>query len=151
MAIRLGGIDCKLYRHTAGNYAVPTFDEITLCKDLTAPLGFGEGDATVRGSNGWVMTEPTLITHELNFSLLRDQGHADYLALRNAAIARTAIVLAACTGTITVAGEEYIKAEYKIFKFDEGEPLDGLATIDVVAKPCYPTNAANVPTHVIVA
>ena len=141
MAVILGA-DCKVYRNNGGSWGTPTWDEVTIVGDVNLNLEMEKAEATARQSGKVKQFEPTLLDLGLEFTLFRDQAHADLTALETAFTARTSIIMAAATGTITVPTVSYWKGEMKVSGFSEGQPINGLATIAVKMSPCYGSNVA---------
>jgi len=70
MATRLG-MDAKLYRNT-GDYATPTWVEVSNVKDVTLNLEKGEADVTTRANAGWRATVGTLKDASIEFQMVWD-------------------------------------------------------------------------------
>jgi hypothetical protein len=141
-ALRFGA-SSKLYRDTAAplSWTLPTWLEITNAHDkVDVGLSFSEQDATIRGVGPIKLTEPTLLEVEIGWTMLEDITDANFLALRLAFFTKAVVHLLNCSGVYTVAGETYVELDAKICKFAKGEPLDGINTYDVSAKPCYSLN-----------
>ena len=140
MAVILGA-DCKVYRNT-GTWGSPTWNEVDIIGDTNLNLEMEKAEATARQSGKVKQFEPTLLDIGLEFTLFRDQAHADLTAIETAFTARTSIIMAVATGTITTPTVSYWKAEMKVSGFSEGQPINGLATIAVKMAPCYSSNVA---------
>jgi len=137
MGIRLGA-NATINRNT-NTYNSPTWDAITIAKDVQIPTSMEEADASCKASLVKMM-EPTLMALGVEFDIVEDVAQLDYLALRSAFLNRTSLDIKLCSGPIT-AGEYSIRADMKVFKFDRKEDLNGINTISVSLKPCYSTNA----------
>ena len=131
------GFACKLFRNSGVNYASPTWLEVKIVKDVTLNLEDGEEDAATRGAGGWQQDEPGLRKAGLEFQIPLDTSDANYTALRDAYLARAFLDLAALDGPASGGNSQGLRAIMKIFKFSRGEPLNGVATVDVTIKPCY--------------
>jgi hypothetical protein len=142
------GFDCKLYRNTAVtgsaiNFASPTWDLIPNVRDASVQMEMDEADTTIRGSVGGAkLTNPATLSLTIEFSMVWDTADADMLALRTAMFARTAVDLLAIDQTTTGGVSPYgqgPRAVCALFAGNRPEPVNGLVTYDVVAKPCYDT------------
>jgi hypothetical protein len=141
-ALRFGA-SSKLYRDSASSWSVPTWVEITNAHDkVDVGLSFSEQDATIRGVGPIKLTEPTLLEIEIGWTMLEDISDANFLALRLAFFTKAVIHMLNASGLYSATGETYVEADVKICKFAKGEPLDGINTYDVSAKPCYSLNLA---------
>lgn len=125
--IRLGK-DAKFYRGTAGSTASTLFDNVM---DLTVNLEYSEEDTTTRESGDFEISEDMLCQHSLEWSMPFKASDPDLLAVQAAFANRTAIALAALTGTTGFG----IDADYKIRKFTRSEPVKGKIVYNVTAKP----------------
>ena len=123
------------------------------CRDVNLGITFGEGEISNRGSK-LALAEPTLQVRELEFDMLADETDTNYTAIRNAALARTAIELWMANGAIGTSGSVasggtvnivYSRCFYKVFGMKRGEPLDGAVTTTFTCKPCKATQTT-VPT-----
>ena len=133
------GMNAKTYRNT-NTYASPTWDLVDNIRDLNMPLESDEVDSSIRGFGGFASSEPTLMRIGLSFNMNHDPDDTDWEALRASYFDRSAVellILDRATGT----GAEGIRASFKVHQFSKGEPLAGLQTTDVVAKPCIAANA----------
>lgn len=142
---------CRCYRNT-GTYASPTWAELKQIKDLAWPLSMGESDVSARWSK-FRFSEPTLIGIELTFGYqYTNAADTDFAALLAAALGRTALELAIADGDITVPGVAYLRAGFKLFGFDNQEPLEGTKLADLTLKPCPFFSAGTLiePTYVVV-
>jgi hypothetical protein len=134
------GADAKLKRNT-GTFAAPVWSEIkNINEQLGLDLSRPKSDATIRGG-GREMTEPApLLTIGLSFKMIEDLADTEFLAIRAAFLAGTILDLLCCSGDEAVAGETYVRTEYKVSQFKKAEPVKGLNTYDVSVEPCYSTN-----------
>lgn len=134
------GLNCKLYRNT-GTYAVPVWEEIGNCRDVTLNMEKGEADVTTRSNNGWRAILGTLKDASIDFSMVWDTGDADFEAVRDAFLDNTLLDMAIMDGDIAVAGSQGLRAEMSVLGFTRNEPLEEGVTVDVSIKPGYSTNA----------
>lgn len=128
------GLDCKLYIGAAGALAST---EIGNVRDVTLNLEIGEEDATTREAEGWEVTELILFSASLEFEILWKTTDANFTTLRQAFFNKAAVALAALDG----AGGQGLDADFKIAKFTRSEPIKGIVTASVTAKPVYLTRA----------
>jgi TP901-1 family phage major tail protein len=138
MSVRLG-LDAKLYRNTA-TYATPTWDEITNVRDVTLNLEAGEADVSTRGTGGWRATVATLKDASIEFEMVWDSADADFAAIRDAFLNRTAIDMAVMDGDITATGSQGLRAECAVTNFSRNEPLEEAVTVSVTIKPTFSVN-----------
>ena len=133
------GADSKLYRNSAV-YAGPVWNETkNVNESLDCDVQWTKANATRRGTK-IIMQEPTLAGITLSWKMLEDLGDANFLAFRAANYAKTVVDLLICSGVYTVAGETYLRCEYKITGFKKGETVDGINTYEITAEPCYSNN-----------
>lgn len=145
MAIYVG-LDAKLYRNT-GTYASPVWNEIDIASDVTLSLEKTKAEATARNSK-WKRHAVGLKSASLSIKILADTGQEDYLALRNAYMNDTVLDLAIASGPITTSGTEYFRADFHIFTFPIGQPLEEIGTVEIEADLAV---TANAPQFVVVA
>lgn len=134
------GFDCKLYRNT-GSYGSPTWDLMPNVMDANVTMEMDEADASIRGASGGAkLTVAALMGVTIEWSMVWDTADADLLALRTAAFARTAVEFLALdqttTGGVSPFGQGP-RAICQLFGFSRPEPINGIATFPVVAKPTY--------------
>jgi len=141
MGVRLGR-NAKLYRNTA-TYGSPTWAEIEIVRDLSVPMSREEISADVRGS-AFKLYAAGMAKIGIDFEILLDHDHADYVALLAAFTARTALDIFACTGAYNTSGEYYLRCDMKICDFSLGQPLKDKSVVTVSLKPCYSTNAVTI-------
>lgn len=127
------GLDCKIY-HNTGNYASPTWSEITSAMDVTLNLSAAEADASSRASN-WRQTLTALLDGSVDFDIVADNTDTAYEALRDAFLNRTAIDMAIMDGPIATNGSEGLRAEMSVVNFTRNEPLEDTMTVSVSVKP----------------
>ena len=141
------GQTCKLFRNNGGSWASPTWAEINNVENLKAPLSRTKAEASKRAS-AYKKYLPGMMDLGISFNMPRDVADADYIALRTAFLAGTAIIVAYATGPIATVGTRYVKLEVIITKFDEDEPLDGACMVDIELAP--DARSANDPTDTTV-
>src|SRR5690349_56627 len=128
------GDQCRLYKNTGTN-ASPVWVEIDKCKDLSAPVTFGEGDSSARDCE-FELTESGLIKIEVTFGYQYVPGtDAIYDALVTELVARTERIYAIADGDITTSGTRYIKLPAQLRGMDNEEPLDGAKVSGFRLKP----------------
>ena len=138
MGVALGSA-ATLNRNT-NVYATPTWSAISVIMDATQDLTMEEADASVRGLAGHKLTEPTQLVDVISFKMLDDSSDTNWAALRTAYFAKTVLDIMASSATATTSGALYTRADFKVFEFKRGEPINGLQTTDVTIKPCYSTH-----------
>jgi len=126
MAIKKG-LDCKLYRGTAGSAATTLMKNV---KDVTLNLEKGEADITTRAANGWKQTAATLKDGSLEFEMLLDPQDADYQAFNSAFYNDTPLAMFISDGE-----GNGVEGDFVITNFSEEEPLEEAVSIKVTMKP----------------
>jgi hypothetical protein len=121
------GLEGKLYRGTAGSTAST---EITNAQDVTLNLSISEADFSRRAGAGWESVKAVMVGAELSFTIVYDSADANFLALKNAAINRTALAFAVLDG----AGGKGVDADFVITGFGRNEPLREGMTCPITAK-----------------
>lgn len=142
----MNGIDCKFYRNS-GTYGSPTWTEVNDILDLDADPTWGEGDASSRGSPV-VMTEPTMLGMTITGKIRVSLADADFVALDDAHIARTALDLMVLNGNSTTNGVRGWRMDFKIFGWKETQAANGVLYRDFTMKPCLSDNP---PKRAVVA
>jgi len=95
MATKLG-LDCKLFRGTAGQTAATEMKNVT---NVTLSLEKGEADITTRAASGWKMSAATLKEASIEFEMLYDTGDADFQAVQTAFFGNTALAIFVSDGS----------------------------------------------------
>lgn len=145
------GFQGKLYRLTTGTRATwgaavdgvntgaapSNLSEITNCKDITVPMEDGEGDVTVRGSNGFKLTVGTLTDSQIEITMVHDTTDAHYLALLKAKLTRGTVALAVLDRDKATAGANGLWADFSVLKLEAGQELDGVQTDVFMCKPTF--------------
>jgi hypothetical protein len=138
------GVNCKLFSNTA-SYSTPTWVERKNVMDVKLPIDADEAEATTRGMNGWKALEPAILAAGVEFTSIWETTDAWITALVTAFFAKSSLDIAVLDGPSSGGSpaSQGLRAVMKVFKFERGEPIDGVATIDFGIKPCY--NPANPP------
>lgn len=138
----VNGDSCKLYRNT-GTYATPVWAEIEDVQDLDLTLESDEADATTRGDSGWGTQVPGLKRAAIEFGLLiNDHDNADYEAIRDAWLNKTAVEFLCLDGAVATVGNEGLRATMSVFAAPRSEARGQPIALAVRLKP---TKAANPP------
>ncbi len=128
--------------YNSGTFGSPTLAQVN-CRDVKVGLSWGEGDVSNRGSK-LELKEPTLQVRELVFDMVADETDANFVAIRAAAMARTALEFFYGNGPLGTAGTVasggtanivYSRCTFKVFGMERGEPLEGAATVSFTLKP----------------
>ncbi len=129
------GLDCAAYRGTGGTFVSPTYTNghLTRVVDVTISRERTEIPASSRGS-AWEKFLVGLKKMGIDIKLLRDNADTNQIALETAYEAGTVVMLTFADGPIGTSGTKYVKADFVITKFSAGEPLEGVATIDMTVK-----------------
>jgi hypothetical protein len=142
------GIAHKLYRNT-GTFGTAVWNLVDNVRDVSIPDSYAEADVSRRAA-GLKQTEPTLRDLSIEWEMIWDTADADFAALYVHYAAKTLVELAIADGPIGTAGTVasggtvdvvFTRVECKILSWEKQEPLEGAATVKVVAKPCYSSNA----------
>ncbi len=133
------GLNCHTYRNTA-TFGSPVWVDMTGIKDTSLTITVDKAEATARVS-GYKRYAAALISAPFTFNLLADCSFAEYDVLRAAVIARTISDFAFANFPIASSGTEYWHADYLLFSWKRGEPLEECATIDVEGDLAYSANA----------
>lgn len=144
MAEKLG-LDAKLY-HNTGTFGAPVWAEIEDAQDVSLTLEAGEAEVKRRAST-WTEFLAALKEAAIEFEMVSDPTNtADFQALRDAFLNRTAIELLILDGDVTTTGSEGLRMTSLITQFSRNEPLEEVLTFSVMAKPT--PNADSVPAWV---
>lgn len=142
----MNGIDCVFYRNS-GTYGSPTWTEVDDILDLDADPSWGEGDASSRGSPV-MMTEPTQMALSITGKIRVSLDDADFVALDDAFVARTALDLMVLNGPSSTNGVRGWRMDFKIFGWKETQAANGVLYRDFTMKPCL---SSNPPKRAVVA
>lgn len=109
---------------------------VGVARDVTVTMEHGEADVTTRGSGGFKNTHKTSKALEFAFDMVYDPDDSGFQAIKTAYDAAPSD--AASKIGIWALDENGAGpfADCHIFKFEMGEPLDGVHMVSVVAKPC---------------
>lgn len=141
------GQKCILYRRTSGAWGSEVWGIIDNVQNLKFPQSRTKAAAPTRAS----IYNKTLVGQldfTISFQMPRDVGDADFTALRTAFLAGTTVEVAVASGPIATTGTRYIKADCKITKMDEDEPIDGATMVDVEL--AIAADSTNEPTETTV-
>lgn len=116
-------------------YETPAWQTIDLTKDCKIPLAHGESDASNRGGGGFESKVAGLTALSFEWNMIEDRSNAAYLVLRAAMLAKSSIDIWASDLPPGTAGANGPRAVCQLFKFDNGEALGEVTTIDCIAKP----------------
>jgi hypothetical protein len=144
MGVR-AGLDCQLYRNT-GTYGTPVWNAISIVKDANLALDKSKPEATARLSR-WKQHWFGLKSGPISFNILADPAIDDYAVLEDAFWNDTILDIAFANGAIATTGTRYTRADFGVFGFDDGQPLEDAETIDIEIDLVY---SANVPVRVLV-
>jgi hypothetical protein len=120
----LFGFEAKAYRNT-GTYVSPTWNLMERVQDLTLDLTAAEVETTTREDEGWETAEPGFLRAEVEFTIRADTTDADWNALHDAFIARTAIEFAIMNQAIATSGAEGLRARCHVFQGGRDEAMAG--------------------------
>lgn len=138
------GLECKAYFMSAGSFGSPTWTLMNFVVDVTLNRERTEIAASSRGS----AFEKFLVGLKklgVDLKCLRDNADTTQQALATAYEAGTTIVLGFSDIAIATAGAKWVKIECLVTKFQAGEPLEGVATVDISIKPS--AKGTNDPTY----
>jgi hypothetical protein len=127
------GLECKAYLGS-GTFASPTWVEMSSVIEVTMSLSRTLAILKARATT-WERGLPGLLKGEVKFKLLRDNANVQQIALQALLFSGGMGLLAFADGPIATPGTTYLKGEYVVGQFEEGEPLEEGATIDVSAMP----------------
>ena len=130
-----------------GTYGSPTWTAIGIVGDVKADMTFEEADSSVRNGAGFKWSDPTLLGISIDLDIKCVPVDTGYLALRAAALARTAVDVMFSTKGNADSGELTLRADFKFFKFGQDEALNGIIVNPCTIKPCYSSNAVTFATN----
>ena len=137
-AVKLGK-NAALYRNT-NTYASPSWVLVDNVRDLKAPAAKKEAESSTRGAGAYALAQGTLIQLGVEFNMNYDPADAQWAALQSSFLNLTAVELLVLDKP-TATGAQGWRASFEVMKFDEGQPLEGIETTDVEAKPTMSANA----------
>lgn len=126
MAVHLG-LNCKLYRGTAGQTATT---EMTNVRDVTLNMETGEADVTTRAAEGWRVYLPTLKEASLEFEMLVDASDGDYQTLRSAFLGNTQLSF-----KVTDPNGQGVTFDGAVTNFTNSQPLEEGDSVSVTIRP----------------
>lgn len=133
------GFEGKLYRNT-GDYAAPVWNEMPNVKDVKVGFTKGEADVTTRASGGYKAQRGALIDLVISFTMIWDPLDADFTAIRDSFLNRTAMELLGLDGASNVVGNQGPRVTCEVFKFERDESLEKTMEVAVEVKPTYADN-----------
>lgn len=141
------GADCKLYRNT-GTVNSPTWDEVTIVRDLTLNLEKGEADATTRGAGGWEQILAGLKKASVDFEIVWDKASADFTAFKDAFFNGTTVECAVLDGVANTNGTSGLRSDMAVIAFNRNEQLQQAVNAGIKMRPGYSSTA---PSWMIVS
>lgn len=121
------GLDCKLYRGTAGSTANTEMKNVT---NVTLNLEKGEADVTTRAAEGWKMFAATLKEASIEFEMLYDPEDADFQAMQAAYFGNTAVAIFVSDGS-----GSGLDCDAVLTNFSEDQGLEEAVKVNVTLKP----------------
>jgi hypothetical protein len=148
MAYKLGGNAKIYYGHTnrtswPSSGASAEIDGLIYhVGDVKLGLDKADEDSTTRDTIGFETSFATLVKASVGFKILYDNADTSYQALRNNFFnsAGPTMAIAVLDGLDTAIGTEGLWSDMQVFKFEKGEPVKGLQSVDVELKPALNTN-----------
>lgn len=137
MADAKTGLDCKLYYNSA-TYNSPTWNEVTIARDVTLTRSKGEADVSNRGSR-FKKRKATLIDAGVTTQFVWDTENPQFQAFQEAFDNDDPIEVLVLDGEYDEPGAQGLRAFMEVFKFDRSEPLEGAVMADIELKPAYDT------------
>ena len=129
------GFDCVMYISAGAD--TTSWVDCPNIRNCTTSGSYSEDDVTRRGSAGVKESEPALEEVSLDFDLLfNKQDTSDFELILAAKSARTALSVMALDGLSNVAGSQGPKGNFKVFKFERTEDIEGHVAYAVTLKPC---------------
>lgn len=126
--------------NNTGTYGTPVWSNLTLISDCTLGASIKEAAASMR-AYGVELTEPTMFGLEINGKIRSDDSDTNgYIALETAFLARAPLDVLILDGGVAVNGSRGFRADWKVFKWEEEEGLDGVLYRSFTLKPCVPIN-----------
>ena len=127
------GMNCELYRGTAGTTADTLMNNVT---DVSVSMEQEEADVTTRGNNGYRATVGTLKNGTIEWSMIWDTSDADFAAIYAAYNTGAPIALFASDGD-----GSGLDADFAITNFSQEQSLTEAVTVSITAKATYSTRA----------
>lgn len=134
------GWEGKVYKAAAALAAIDdapdaTWTECPIVTDVTLPEGATEIDVTDKSSNGFKLSDVSLLETGADFTIPDRSSNAIYQAIRTAYRTRGVITLAFADGDITVANTDVFAANFKVTKFELAQPINGRQVRNVSVRP----------------
>jgi predicted secreted protein len=126
MSIPLG-LDCKLFRGTAGGQATT---EIKNCKDVTLNMESGEADITTRAAQGWRQYAATLKEGSIEFDMNYDIEDTDFQAIQDAFFANSPLAI-----FVTDGSGNGLLCDCVVTQFNISQPLEEASSVSVTLRP----------------
>lgn len=126
----------------SGSYGSPTWAPIANVREVSVGADMDEFDASTRAGGGIKQSEPTLLALEVTGKIRSDQlDTVGFVAMETAFLTRASMDLLVLDGGATVNGSRGYRADMKVFKFGEPQPLEGILHREFTLKPCISVNA----------
>lgn len=133
--------NAKLYINS-GTYASPTWDEVTLVKDVQLNMEKGEADVTTRASGGYTETADGLISATIDFGILYDTTDTEFNSLRSAFTGKTSVEVLVLDGDQSTTGNQGLRATCMVKTFNRSETLGEALMVDVSLLPTSNSDSA---------
>lgn len=114
---------------------------VNVARDVTVTMEHGEADVTTRGSQGFENTHKTKKRLEFAWDMVYDPDDAGFVLVKTAYDAAPSDAASKIGVWALDENSAGPKADCHIFKFEIGEPLDGVTMVSCVAKPCRSDDA----------
>ena len=121
------GLDCKLFRGTAGTTAATEMKNV---KNVTLNLEKAEADITTRAASGWRVYAGTLKEASIEFEMLYDTEDADFTAILNAFLEGTALSMFVSDGS-----GNGLDCDVVITNCGQDQQLEEGVNVNVTARP----------------
>jgi hypothetical protein len=126
------GREMRLYYDSSGA-GVGTWTEVNIATEAKFDLMKTMADIAARLTT-WKKKKGTTKEMKIDFTMLLDEDDGALDAMYDSFLDGTIIGLAICNGSITENGVKGIKADFEVSNINDGEPLDGQATLNVTAE-----------------
>ena len=146
----INGVDCKIYLNVsvlstaALRRATPTWVEWKSIRDATLNNTFDEADATSRGSGGFRQSAATLTSIEVTGNAIKDKDDAAYIAAETLALTKGVVDALVLDGLKADSNTDGWRVDVQFFSWSEGQPFEGIATVDWTMKPARTAYAPSV-------
>lgn len=121
------GLDCKLFRGTAGTTANTLMTNV---KDVSCSLETGEADITTRAASGWRVMRATLKEASIEWGMLYDTADSDTQAISTSFFSNIPLSLFVSDG----AGSG-LDCDASVTQFNIEQNLEEAVNVSVTAKP----------------